>query len=370
MKYCKKCVMPDTRPGITFNEEGVCSACQTYTHNAKIDWNKREEELRLLCDKYRGMNGPNGYDCMIAVSGGKDSHFQTYIMKEKMGMNPLLVNVEDLFTTTEAGKHNVANIIETFGCDMISLKLNSQVHRKLVRHNFEKYGKPTYSFDRCIYTYPLHMALKFNTPLLVYGENVSYVYGGVGVNDDTYSAKGQLTNGVGNGIPLEDLLIDGITEKDIFFMNAPSKEDIDRLEPIYLSYFYEWNSVGNFELAKKYGFHDLSHEWKRTSEPNDFDQIDSFGLLLGVWMKYPKFGHARATDVLSRFIRYGLITREEAIPLVKKYDANLDPKTLQDFCRFTGYTEKEVWDIIEKFYNKELFEKDKFGQWQLKWNLG
>lgn len=119
MKYCTKCCMPDTRPGITFNEEGVCSACQSYEHRKFVDWDKRWEELKVLCDKYRGMNGPDGYDCIIAVSGGKDSHFQVYVMKVLMGMNPLLVSAEDNFPMTQAGMHNIKNISEAFGCDLI-----------------------------------------------------------------------------------------------------------------------------------------------------------------------------------------------------------------------------------------------------------
>lgn len=103
MKYCTKCVMPDTRPGITFNEEGVCSACQSYENRKKVNYKVRFEEFKALCDKYRGMNGPNGYDCMVAVSGGKDSHFQVYMMKEVLHMNPLLVSVEDNLPMTKAG---------------------------------------------------------------------------------------------------------------------------------------------------------------------------------------------------------------------------------------------------------------------------
>ena len=109
MQYCKRCVMPSTRPGITFNEEGICAACQSYERRKSIDWDARFEELKKLCDKYRGMNG-NGYDCAIAVSGGKDSHYQVYLMKEVMHMNPILFSVEDNFAMTEAGKHNIKNI--------------------------------------------------------------------------------------------------------------------------------------------------------------------------------------------------------------------------------------------------------------------
>ena len=198
MKYCKRCVMPDTRPGIRFNEEGICSACQSYEKRKSIDWDERWKEFEAICDKYRGMNG-DGYDCAIAVSGGKDSHFQVHLMKEVMHMNPILFSVEDNFPMTEAGKHNIRNISEEFGCSIISMKPDIRAQKKLMRYMFEKYGQPTWYVDRLIYTYPLYMAAKFNTPLLVYGENISYEYGGAGYKE-TYSAKEQLYNGVASGI--------------------------------------------------------------------------------------------------------------------------------------------------------------------------
>ena len=147
------------------------------------------------------MNGSNGYDCVIAVSGGKDSHFQTHVMKEEMGMNPLLVTVEDNFPMTEAGVHNLKNLSEAFGCDIIGMKPNIRAQKAIMRKTFERYGKPTYIIDRYIYTYPLHMAVKFNTPLLVYGENISYEYGGE-QRQETYSAKEQVENGVASGISM------------------------------------------------------------------------------------------------------------------------------------------------------------------------
>lgn len=204
IEYCKKCTMPNTRPGISFYD-GVCSACINYENRKNIDYNKRFKELEKICDKYRGMNGKNNFDCAIAISGGKDSHFQTYIMKEKLGMNPILFSVEDNFTMTDAGAHNLKNISEEFGCNILTLKPNINLQKKLMKKTFENYGKPTWLIDRLIYTYPLQMALKFNTPLLIYGENVSYEYGG---KDDieTYSAKEILQNGVASDIPINELV--------------------------------------------------------------------------------------------------------------------------------------------------------------------
>lgn len=365
MKYCVRCVMPSTRPGITFNEQGICAACQSYEQRKNINYNMRWRELESLCDKYRGSNGPNGYDCMIAVSGGKDSHFQVYTFKEKLGMNPLLVSVEDNFPLTNAGVHNLKNISEAFGCDIISMKPNIKAQKEITRYAFEKYGKPTYLIDRYIYTYPLHMALKFNTPLLVYGENVAYEYGGAKAKE-TYSAKDQINNGVASGIDVGELIALGIDKKSLNFFEPPAQEELNKLDPIYLSYFVEWNSFNNYEIAKKNGFHDLTHEWQRTHHIEQFDQIESPAYLVHSWMKYPKFGHASATDYAARMIRYGLLTREEAIPLIKKHDHLLDPRSIREFCNFAGYSEQQFWKIIDSHFNREIFEQKYNGLWALK----
>lgn len=365
MKYCKRCVMPSTRPGISFNEEGVCTACQNYEKRKEIDWNARWKELEMLCNKYRGSNG-DSYDCSIAVSGGKDSYFQVHLMKNVMKMNPILFSVEDNFPMTEAGKHNIKNMSEEFGCPIISLKPDIKAQKKLMRYMFEKYGKPTWYLDRLIYTYPLKMALKFNTPLLVYGENVSYEYGG-NAGKETYSAKDQIYNGVALGMDENELINEaGVTHEDLILTKAPSEEELKRLDPMYVSYFLSWNSFNNYEFAKKHGFHDLTHEWNRTHHVENFDQVDSRAYLVHSWLKYPKFGHASATDYSARMVRYGMITREEAIQNVKNHDEFLDPLSVRDFCQFLGYSETEFWNIMDSLYNKDLFEKDDWGKWKLK----
>lgn len=365
MKYCTKCVMPDTRPGIKFNEEGVCSACQAFEQRKNIDWEKRWTEFQQLCDKYRGMNG-DGYDCAIAVSGGKDSHYQVYLMKNVMHMNPILFSVEDNFPMTDAGIHNIQNLSQEFGCNIVSLKPDRRTQKKLMRYMFETYGKPTWYIDRLIYTYPLIMADKFNTLLLVYGENVSHEYGGVS-DDETYSAREQLNNGVAAPVSDEELISKaGVSAKDLSLTKAPGKTVLDRLDPIYLSYFIPWNSVANYEFAKKHGFHDLTHEWKRTERVEDYDQIDSRAYSVHSWLKYPKFGHANATDYAARFVRYGMMTRDEAVRLVREHDHAIDPLSVRDFCEFCGYSDTEFWAVIDRLYNQDIFEKDILGRWMIK----
>ncbi len=366
MRYCKKCVMPDTRPGIVFDEKGVCHPCKVTEERKKIDWDARLNELRKLCDKYRGING-DYYDCIIAVSAGKDSHFQVYVMKELMGMNPLLVNVYN-FSWTQTGLHNFNNISEAFGCDIISLHLNRKIARKMLWKALVKMGSPTWYWDRAVYAFPLRVGINFNVPLIVYGENISYEYGGPQVKE-TYSAREQIDNDVVKNVDWDYWLDDEITMKDLNGVVYPGKEESEKagLEPIYLSYFVRWDGHRNMEIAKRYGFKSLKDtgEWDRKGYIEDYDQIDAVGYLVHPWLKYPKYGHARATDVACYWIRTGRITREEGIKLVKEHDHELDGKALKDFLDFVGHTEEEFWQAVERFYNRDIFEKVE-GRWMLK----
>lgn len=364
MKFCKNCIMPDTRPHISFNNEGVCIACQNNEKKKNVDWDARFKELEALCDKYRRKE-PGQYDCIIAVSGGKDSHYQVYVMKELLNMNPLLITVEDFFTMTKAGKHNIKNISEAFGCNVISFKPNRRAAKIISRYMFEKYGRPLWYVDRLLYTVPLYYAAALNIPLLVYGENVSYEYGGI--NDkETYSAREQVFNGVAPDVKLEELVEAGVPRDELTYLEAPSRELLENLDPIYMSYFMEWNSIKNYEFAKRRGFKDLTHEWDRTNHIENFNQIDSYGYLLNAWMKFPKYGHAYATDYAARWVRYGILTRDEAVKLAEERDHAIDPKIIEDFCNFTGMSIAEFYEALDKLYNKDLFEKNGFGQWRLK----
>ena len=366
MKRCIRCLMADTKPGLILDDEGVCQACRHYEIRQTIDYEKRFEELKKISGRFKRADGQ--YDCLIAVSSGKDSYFQVYVMKELLGMNPLLVTVNDPFSKTDAGKHNLRNICESFGCDMISLDLNPDLVRRMVRIAFEELGSPTWPIDRAIYTFPIKMAIKMSIPFVIYGENVSWEYGGVlDPTKETYSAKDQINNDVAKKVDFSLWLENGVMEKELSMLQYPSNEEIENaeLEPIYLSYFLPWDGYRNYQVAKRYGFRDLTHEWKREGYIEDYDQIDSIAYLMNVWMKYPKFGFARATDVVGYWIRSGKISKEQGASLIKEHDNKLDQRILDDFMAFTGYSYKEFWDIVEKFWNRELFEKINWN-WELK----
>jgi N-acetyl sugar amidotransferase len=369
MKYCKRCVMPDTRPGSIFSKEGYCQACLNYDKNKSVDWEKRYQELKDLCSKYKRKDGY--YDCIIPVSGGKDSHFQTYIIKEKMGMNPLLVCVADPFTHTTVGIHNLRNLGETFNCDTVVFNLSIDLFRRVTKIGFEELGEPLRFIEAVIYTAPFKYAAALNIPLVVFGENSAYTYGTA--KEDNYSAKkyidaGHSASGEKLGSKITDFWSDrGIPLKEMNAIIPPSREQLEKVKPeaIFLSYFVPWDDEHNYGIAKKYGLKDLHHEWKREGCIEDYAQIDSLAYFVHLWMKYPKFGFSRTTDIASRWVRKGMITREEAKILVKNHDHKLDQKSMDDFIALMGYKPHQFWEIVERFWNPAIFKKVN-DLWQLK----
>ena len=368
MKYCKKCLMPDTRPGIRFLD-GVCIACINYEKQKTIDWETRKKELEKLCDKYRGING-DGYDCAIAVSGGKDSHFQVYYMKEVMKMNPVLFSAGNI-DSTEIGRKNLENLSDSFSCDIIMHLPNRDLLRKTLKIAFEEEGSPTWYIDSLLYSFPVRMSLKMGIELLVYGENVNYTYGGKD-DEETYSALKQPFNNVVK--PIHEKLIESgrITSKELDSNKFPTIEECKNgnLDPIYLSYFIPWDTQHNYQVAQRWGFRHLGHEYRREGTIEDYNSIDSLTFLLNQYMKYPKYGHASATEMASRWIRAGTKNREEMIPYVEEYDDKLDQGIVDGFCDFTKMTKNEFWRIMDKWYNTELFEQDNDGVWHKKFKIG
>jgi len=346
--------MPDTRPGSVFDTKGVCQACRNYEKRKNVNWKERKLELKRLCDKYRRDDGY--YDCVIPVSGGKDSHFLLHTMKTEMGMNPLLITIADPFTKTKAGESNFRNLGDTFGCDHILFNISISLFRKVTGIAFEKFCEPLRFVEAAIYTVPLKMAMKFGIPLVVFGENSAYEYGST--DKETHSALENIL-GIFRAIDLDFWLKEGVSRKELNSIVPPTEEELRRLKPevIFMSYFSPWSSTRHLEIARKYGFTDLSHEWKRQGFIEDFEQIDSIAYVLNIWLKYPKFGFQRTSDIASRRVREGKISLTEAKNLITEHDPKLDQRALNDFIAFLGYTPKHFWDVVERFWNREIFEK-------------
>jgi len=352
MKYCRRCVMPDTRPGITFID-GVCSACINYEAKQHTDWDARWQELQELVKGHKRV--------AVALSGGKDSHFQVHVLKELLGLDVVGLSVDN-FSWTEAGKKNLQNISESFGIDIIIFSPNRAKEKEMSLRTLYDLGSPMWYADACIYAFPYRQAMQMGMDLLVYGENVAYEYGGPNGCTETPSALDQIGNGV-----VKKYNPEGVPSS----IYPPSRDAIiqNGLKPIYLSYYVKWDSYHNYQVAIRDGFSHMEHEWKREGTIENYNQIDSPGYLINQWFKYPKYGHASVTEMCSRYIRAGLMTREEAIPLVRQKDGVLDQRILEDYCNFVGISKKEFWQIADRWYNTELFEQDKTGVWKPKFEV-
>lgn len=373
MRYCKKCVMPDTKPGIKFDKEGVCSACQVTEYKKTIDWQAREKELKKICDQFRGING-NYYDCLVPISGGKDSHFQVYTMKVEMGLNPLCVRVEppvlrNFSSATKVGIQNLHNLEERFAVDCLTITLNPRVSRLMYRKGLVRGGIPNWAQDCAIYTYPVRVAINYKIPLIVWGENIDMEYGGVTwKGKETPWANDQINNDIGKGLKPEDWLGRGITLKDLNPYIYPSEKEIKKagVKMIFLSYFKNWDGFKNYKLAGKYGFSTTKE--RRPGFIDNWEAIDDDIIVVHTWLKWIKFGFSRVTDVCSKLIRCGHMRREKAIKLVRKHEGKLGNKHLKVFLDYTGFTEREFWQIVEKHRNKKIWEKIK-GKWRLKYPI-
>lgn len=354
MRHCKKCLMPDTRPGSVFNSKGVCQACLNYEARSRVDWKKRWNELKKICDKYRRNDGY--YDCIIPVSGGKDSHYLAHVIKMEMGMNPLLVTVGDPFTKTEAGLKNYRNLGDTFGCDHILFDISIDLFRKVTIIGFEEFGEPLRFVEAALYTTPFNIAVKMGIPFVIYGEDSSYQYGST--DKEAASAVPSIFD-IFKAIDLNFWIKKGISKKELNPITPPKEGELKEVKPevIFMSYFTPWSSTRHLEIARRYGFRDLTHEWIREGFIENFEQIDSVAYVLNIWLKYPKFGFQRTSDIVSRRVREGKVSIEEAKRLIMENDHKLDQRALDDFTAFIKYTPKQFWDTVERFWNHKIFEK-------------
>jgi N-acetyl sugar amidotransferase len=362
IKYCRKCLYPETKPQLKFDENGVCDACRWIKLKEKIDWKKRKEELKKILEKYRDRDGKR-YDCVIPVSGGKDSHYQTYVIKEEFGLNPLLVNFHPL-DFTEVGRKNIENL-KNLGVDCIEFTANPIVYRKLAQFGLKELGDFQWPEHIGIFTVPVQVAVRYKIPLIVWGENPQMEYGG----PDTVSSTPYLDrewNEKHGGYFLDkvkpqDMTKYGIELKDLKPYLYPTDDEIRSVgvTGIFLGYFIKWDIFKQLELVKKLGFSEDSEIKEGTYD--SWENLDVKFTVFHDYFKFLKYGFGRATDHVSIEIRYGRMTREEGLNLVKRYEGKIPTKYLPEFLQSAEITENEFIKICEKFTNKDLFKKDKNG---------
>ncbi len=374
MEYCKRCVLPsNAKPLIMFDEQGVCSACRVAETKVEVNWQERKEWLKNLLEEYkeRARANKNPYDCIIPVSGGKDSHYQTYIIKKVYGLNPLLVTYNHLFNTSR-GIRNLTNLVKQFSCDLLRITSNPESVRKICRYTLKKMGDITWHYHAGIMTFPAQIAVRYKIPLVVWGDHLTELTGMFNWKDMVEFTKKVRREHHLRGFEPEDFLEDpetqkeGITLQDLGPFFYPSDEEIEEVgvRGIFLGNYIPWDAREQVKfLVEHYGFETAVRRERTFNIYAKLDDIHADGA--HDYLKYLKFGYGRATDDACTEIRFGRMTREEGIEMVKKYDA-VRPSDLDIFLRFMGMTEREFLQSIEHLRDPQIWEKGANDEWRVK----
>ncbi|MCU7694599.1 hypothetical protein ACFSPU_08050 [Haoranjiania flava] len=330
IRECKKCgFVLSTRPNLK-EVDGVCSACINHEKKKSIDFASRQAWLTQYIKENKTHEK---YDCLVAVSGGKDSTtiirklFENHEVKKV-----LLVNLTEEFTHTQAGVHNLNNLVKRYNCDLITFRINPEELAASMRHGLTEYLNPLKWLEEQIYQVPLDIAKNYGIKLVFYGENPEYEYG---------------------------------SNEELEIFHHASTDD---LRIIYMGAIYPYSAQEWYKLASEVGFRDLNYynEWQRHGQIENYSQIDSIGYNMGVWTKFPKFGFQRVSDMACRFVRDGVLTKAQARKLIMEQDYICDPSSKRDFCRAAGITEQYFDEMVDKHANPDLVEKDINGVWRRK----
>lgn len=366
--YCKRCVVSNQRPRIVFDKERICNACRYAERKGNsIDWKQRERELKILLDHHRRKNGE--YDVIVPSSGGKDSGFVAHLLKYKYGMNPLTVTWAP-HIHTDIGWKNFQSFIEA-GFDNILGTPNGKIHRMLTKLAFEYLGDPFQPFIYGQKAFPMQTAVRYNIPLIMYGENGEAEYGGDRKNENrpTHDLCGDLQNHFFSGIgPLQ--WTKWIESRDLKVYMPPNLDLLNKIgvEAHYMGYYKKWIPQEIYYYAStNTGFQanpDGRTEGTYSKYASLDDQLDGFHY----YMAFIKFGIGRATSDAAHEIRDGHITRDEGVALVRRFDGEFPNKYFKIFLEYTGISEKKFWEIVDRFRSPHLWKKVN-GEWELNYQV-
>ncbi len=364
IRYCNRCVMPETKPDLHIDEEGVCNACRSYENREKVDWDQRKRELMTILDRYRCKDGSN-YDCIVPVSGGKDSTYQAVKLLD-WGLNPLCVT-STTCSLSEIGRANIENL-KSLGLDYIEFSTNPVVRRKINRIGLRQIGDISWPEHLTIFTIPVRIAVQMNIPLLVWGENSQNEYGGPAADAENNVLNRRWLEEFGGllGMRVTDLIgQEGITKKDLVSYVYPDDTELQRvgLTGLFLGYYLPWDGYANALFAQGHGM--KTHPTAIEGSLVNYENLDNIQTGIHDYFKFLKYGFGRTTDFACLHLRRGRLNREDAIKLVKLRDGKF-PWTylgykIEDTLKEIDVSLDEFMQICDRFTNKRLFKCDSRG---------
>ncbi|WP_126175993.1 N-acetyl sugar amidotransferase [Tsuneonella rigui] len=372
MKYCIRCLQPDTRPNTQFSPAGVCPACDYFERLQEVDWHERYEILEDLLAGYKRRPGQQ-WDCIIGVSGGKDSTRQALWVRDKLGLNPLLVCLSyPPEQVTERGVENLSTLIEA-GFDLVMSGPAPQTWRKLMREAFAQFTNWARSTELALFSSVPQLAIRYQIPLILWGENPGLQLGDLktlgrtGYDGNNLRYMNTLSGG---GL---DWMLDVAEMKSMIPYQYPSPEDFDAhsLQIVYLGWFLgDWSLTNNGLYAAVNGLELRTDTVKNTGDLRGVTSLDEDWVTLNQMIKFYKFGFGRVTDYVNEEIRLKRLTRAEGIDLVTRYDDSCSPEYIAQFCDYIGISVDQFWEQVRTSINKDLFDVRPNGLIERKYEVG
>ncbi len=343
LKYCVRCCMPESNEGIKFDEMGICQACQSSEQKIHIDWTARERELRKLLDHYKSLN--NDYDCLVPISGGKDSTFQLHVITKVYGMKPLAVTFSHNWFT-ETGKYNLQNAIEKFNVDHVMFTPNRELINKLARQSLSKIGDSCWHCHSGVGAFPLQIAVKYRIPLLIWGESLADMSGRSTHYEPLLKFDRDYFTKVSAKVYPEAMVSDDISLRDLAPFKLPSYQELEEVGVvgIHLGDYLFWDDERQMEYVRDV------YDWREDKVEGTYKRYKSVECRMAGVHDYTKFlkrGFGRGTDHASIDVRAGLLTREEAFELAKRHDVER-PDALDYYLQITGFSEEEFEKVLEE----------------------
>lgn len=373
MKYCIKCLQPDTRPNTYFTEEGLCPACNYHNKLKNVDWNERFEQLKTII-KNTPKQKNTLFDCIIGVSGGKDSTRQALWARDKLNLKPLLVCFSyPPQQLTKRGAVNLSNLIE-LGFDTLVMSSEPETWRLILKEGFLRFSNWAKGSELALMASAPKIAIKYNIPLILWGENPGLQLGDMKTLGKTGYDGNNLRNlnTLANG-NLDWILDAGINKNNLVNFDYPSVSEFKKsnIQIIYLGWFWkDWSMINNGLHAVLNGLQIRNDIAKNTGDLTGVSSLDEDWVTLNQMIKYYKYGFGRVSDYINEAIREGTITRKEGIKLVEEYDGCCDNSYIKDFCEFIEISVEEFWNNVHKSLNKDLFEVNNSDKITRKFKVG
>lgn len=355
MKQCKKCLYTEKHPlNITFDDEGVCSGCRIHDEKLTLDWDEREQKLCSILENYRNTDGMS-YDCIVPVSGGRDSYYIVHLLKNVYGMNPLLVSYNKHYNT-HVGIRNYQYLKTIFDCDALQMVVQPQKVKKITLSTLKYLGSMYWHVLAGQSVFPVQTAVRFKIPLIVWGvhQGVDQV-GMFSHTDEVEMTRRYRKEHDLMGYEAEDLLTldPTLTQNDLIQYFYPHDKEIEKVgvRGIYLGNYIPWDTKKQHEqMIATYGYETLLQQ--RTFDSyNDVDCVHYSGL--HDMIKQLKHGYGKATDHACREIRWGRLTRDEGLTLIKHFEA-IVPSDISYLCEWLQINEKDLWKYLKPFTSYSL----------------